>query len=193
MAGSNPALPPVVFLPKKEGCRQQGAPSLPLDHKCLNRVWNDIAWSQTPGLWIHIKYDLQLFITLGNVEAHQFGGNQTLGRVANLYTKVYHPLMQKHFCKEPPLTLRFADANFGGAVFDCHACRCILINRTAQQWWLYNCKQGTTAYNTSEAKLDTAITMAKCVLWFCSFMHDIGICFPTMNQFFWVKTLQRLV
>ncbi len=84
-------------------------------------------------------------------------------------------LKQKHFSQGTPATIGYADANFGGAVFDHQAYSggVILMNGTAVI--TICCKQSTTAYNTTEVELDAATTMTKRVLWLRAFLDDIGM------------------
>ena len=74
-----------------------------------------------------------------------------------------------------PLTQGFADANFGGAVFDrlAYSGGVVLINGTAIITLCH--KQSTTAYNTTEAELDAATTLSKHVLWLRIYMEDMSL------------------
>ncbi len=117
-------------------------------------------------------------MTIGNVEAHQFGGSQTFWPdhcdIGSISTRVTSSLNQKHFSSGPPPTTGFADANFGGAVFDRQAYSggVVMMNGTAVI--TVCCKQSTTAYNTTEAELDAVSTVVKRVLWLRAFMDDLG-------------------
>ena len=120
--------------------------------------------------------------TISNVEAHQFGGLQTFwpehdGKNSIITGATQLSLAQKHFSSGPPATIGYADANFGGAVFDRQAYSggVILMNGTAVI--TVCCKQSTTAYNTTEAELDAASTVTKRVLWLRAFIDDLGLAY----------------
>jgi hypothetical protein len=88
------------------------------------------------------------------------------------YLPIYHPLfknrniflanIRKPLLGIAPTTKGYADANFGGAIFDrlAYSGGVIMINDTAV---ITLCsKQSTTAYNTTEAELDApATTLSK--------------------------------
>jgi Reverse transcriptase (RNA-dependent DNA polymerase) len=118
--------------------------------------------------------------TVSNVEAHHFGGQQTFWNEETLSTQAITTtsstlLAQKHFPTIAPETIGYADANFGGALFDriAHSGGVVMINGTAV---ITVCrKQSTTAYNTTEAELDAATTLSKHILWLRLYMDDMNI------------------
>ena len=131
--------------------------------------------------------------TVISVEAHQFDKDQTFWHMPRIMTSLISTSSvstslsstlqeQKHFSNisKPllgiaPTTKGYADANFGGAIFDrlAYAGGVIMINDTAV---LTLCrKQSTTAYNTTEAELDAATTLSKHVLWLRIYMEDMSI------------------
>ncbi len=119
-------------------------------------------------------------ITISNIEAHQFGGFQTFWNESLLYSTAATTLSpsakvtlnSKHFPAGAPSTLGFADANFGGAIFDCIYGR---RNFDGTAVVTVCCKQHTMAYNTTEEELDAATTMSKRAQGLCIFMDDIGL------------------
>ncbi len=133
-------------------------------------------------------------LTVGTVEAHQFVGNQTFWpdslEIAGISPSLQSSLDQKYFSVGPPHTSAFADANFGGAVFDRQAYSggVVLVNGTAV---ITVCsKQSTTAYNTTQAGLDAASKMAKRILCYVCLWMILGC--PTRILYLLVKiTLRR--
>ncbi len=104
-------------------------------------------------------------MTVGNVEAHQFGGHQTFWPEScgiesiqqDTIDAVNQSMEQKHFSQGLPTTIGYADTNFGVAVFERHAYSGGVIMKDGTAVITVCCKQSTAAYNTTEHNLVTRI------------------------------------